>query len=278
MGVCASCCIKDSETERENTAKAYNDLVSRFNAEGGWEAAQYDLATPPLGKGLDGHHHHHHRNEEAALLSVGRHRRQRRHGYGAVENNERVVGTSNRTMAVGDGAEAGARKEESSSSSSNSSSSNSNIISSRNPGKGEGGGVPAMVGGGGGGVNASGTMAAAPPSPGMGPLMGTTNVEVVSTEYRMTGAHVIYILLLRFTGIPNPGWKVSRRFRQFVELHEKLTITYPGKLPSLPKKRMRSNTVDVAKKRQVHLQEYIRNVLAMDIQSALLYDFLGIPT
>ena len=121
MGACTSCCIKDSEAERENTAKAYNDLVSRFNAEGGWDAAQYDLATPSSGKGLGGHHHH--RNEEAALLSVERHQRQHRHGYGAVENNEREkAGTSNRNEV-----EAGEWVEESSSSSS--SRSNNNIIS-----------------------------------------------------------------------------------------------------------------------------------------------------
>ena len=78
--------------------------------------------------------------------------------------------------------------------------------------------------------------------------------------------------------IPNPGWEVSRRFRQFVELHDQLLQIYPSRLPELPKKRMRSNNSEVARKRQTKLRIYIEQLLKMDIKSPLLYDFLGIPT
>ena len=87
-----------------------------------------------------------------------------------------------------------------------------------------------------------------------------------------------YVLLLKFADIPNPGWEVSRRFRQFVELHDQLLQIYPSRLPELPKKRMRSNNSEVARKRQTKLRIYIEQLLKMDIKSPLLYDFLGIPT
>ena len=121
------------------------------------------------------------------------------------------------------------------------------------------------------------SQAGSPPSPGMG-LLGTTNVSLENIRYVLTGAHVKYVLLLKFSDIPNPGWEVSRRFRQFVELHEKLLKIYPSRLPELPKKRMRSNNSEVAKKRQIKLRIYIEQLLSMDIKSPLLYDFLGIPT
>ncbi len=121
------------------------------------------------------------------------------------------------------------------------------------------------------------SQAGSPPSPGMG-LLGTTNVSLENIRYVLTGAHVKYVLLLKFSDIPNPGWEVSRRFRQFVELHEQLLKIYPSRLPELPKKRMRSNNSEVAKKRQIKLRIYIEQLLSMDIKSPLLYDFLGIPT
>ena len=119
--------------------------------------------------------------------------------------------------------------------------------------------------------------AGSPPSPGMG-LLGTTNVKLEKIDYVLTGAHVKYVLLLKFADIPNPGWEVSRRFRQFVELHDQLLQIYPSRLPELPKKRMRSNNSEVARKRQTKLRIYIEQLLKMDIKSPLLYDFLGIPT
>ena len=63
----------------------------------------------------------------------------------------------------------------------------------------------------------------------------------------------------KFADIPNPGWEVSRRFRQFVELHDQLLQIYPSRLPELPKKRMRSNNSEVARKRQTKLRIYMHS-------------------
>jgi hypothetical protein len=99
-------------------------------------------------------------------------------------------------------------------------------------------------------------------------------------QYRMTNSHIVYVLHLKFRGIPNPGWTITKRYRQFSELHLKLTKIYAGKryrkLPQLPGKQLFSNQ-RLAQERQVKLGTYVRTLLAMELQSPFVADFLGIP-
>ena len=109
----------------------------------------------------------------------------------------------------------------------------------------------------------------------------TNSVMLYDIQYRMTNSHVVYVLHLKFRGIPNPGWTITKRYRQFSELHVKLTKLYVGKrfrkLPPLPAKQLFSNQ-RLAQERQVKLGTYVRTLLAMELQSPLVADFLGIPS
>ena len=120
-------------------------------------------------------------------------------------------------------------------------------------------------------------------SPPSSPLVeddGTTSVMLYDIQFRMTDSHVVYVLQLKFKGIPNPGWTITKRYRQFADLHKKLTRTYRGanfrKLPKLPGKQLFSNQ-RLAQERQAKLGTYIRYLLAMDLRSNALAKFLGIP-
>lgn len=108
----------------------------------------------------------------------------------------------------------------------------------------------------------------------------TTSVMLYDIQFRMTDSHVVYVLQLKFKGIPNPGWTITKRYRQFADLHAKLTRTYRGgnfrKLPKLPGKQLFSNQ-RLAQERQAKLGTYIRYLLAMDLKSNALAKFLGIP-
>jgi len=108
----------------------------------------------------------------------------------------------------------------------------------------------------------------------------TNSVMLYDIQYRMTNSHVVYVLHLKFRGIPNPGWTITKRFRQFNELHGRLQRTYVGqkfrKLPKLPPKQLFNNQ-KIARARQVTLGTYVRTLLAMELQSPYVADFLGIP-
>lgn len=108
----------------------------------------------------------------------------------------------------------------------------------------------------------------------------TTSVMLYDIQFRMTDSHVVYVLQLKFKGIPNPGWTITKRYRQFADLHAKLMRTYRGgnfrKLPKLPGKQLFSNQ-RLAQERQAKLGTYIRYLLAMDLRSNALAKFLGIP-
>ena len=108
----------------------------------------------------------------------------------------------------------------------------------------------------------------------------TNSVMLYDIQYRMTNSHIVYVLHLKFRGIPNPGWTITKRYRQFSELHLKLTKIYIGtryrKLPQLPGKQLFSNQ-RLAQERQVKLGTYVRTLLAMELQSPFVADFLGIP-
>ena len=77
-------------------------------------------------------------------------------------------------------------------------------------------------------------------SPPSSPLVeddGTTSVMLYDIQFRMTDSHVVYVLQLKFKGIPNPGWTITKRYRQFADLHKKLTRTcrepkLPGSCPN----------------------------------------------
>ena len=239
MGVCASCCVKDSAQERADTAQAYKDLVTRFNSSFDTTAdSVYDLATPASKNPNQAS------NEKKGLL---------RHS-GSSDNLRQTGGHG--ISPNGYGAVAGASGEGQQPPPTERTKPNRRQVNTAE-----------NIG-----------LLGSPASPGMG-LMGTTNVTLVSIEYRISDKCVKYVMLLKFSEIPNPGWTVTRRFRQFVELHEAVQQTYPGTLPELPKKRLTKNkSSEVAKKRSAKLKKYVESLLQMDIRSPLLYDFLGIPT
>jgi hypothetical protein len=109
----------------------------------------------------------------------------------------------------------------------------------------------------------------------------TNSVMLYDIQYRMTNSHVVYVLHLKFRGIPNPGWSITKRYRQFSNLHKMLLKRYKGdhfrKLPAFPSKQFFSNQ-RLAQERQVKLGTYIRTLLAMELQSPQVADFLGIPS
>ena len=109
----------------------------------------------------------------------------------------------------------------------------------------------------------------------------TNSVMLYDIQYRMTNSHVVYVLHLKFRGIPNPGWSITKRYRQFSNLHTHLMKRFAGKkfrkLPDLPGKQLFSNQ-RLAQERQVKLGTYVRTLLAMELQSPQVADFLGIPT
>ena len=108
----------------------------------------------------------------------------------------------------------------------------------------------------------------------------TNSVMLYDIQYRMTNSHVVYVLHLKFRGIPNPGWSITKRYRQFSNLHSNLMKRFAGKnfrkLPDLPGKQLFSNQ-RLAQERQVKLGTYVRTLLAMELQSPQVADFLGIP-
>ena len=108
----------------------------------------------------------------------------------------------------------------------------------------------------------------------------TNSVMLYDIQYRMTDSHIVYVLHLKFRGIPNPGWTITKRYRQFSNLHASLLRKYIAnkfrKLPQLPGKQLFSNQ-RLAQERQVKLGTYVRTLLAMELQSAQVADFLGIP-
>ncbi len=220
MGTCFTCCVKDSEQEKLDTASAYHDLVRKFN-NSGHNTGEQQWHTATFDDNIN--------NSDTHSRTRGRQYREQKRSLINSDNNNGGYGT--------------------------------NILSDDNLHHKD-----LLL-----------SQAGSPPSPGFG-ILGTTNVKLEKVTYLLTGAHVKYVLLLKFADIPNPGWEVSRRFRQFVELHDQLSKIYPSRLPELPKKRMRSNNSEVARKRQTKLRIYIEQLLKMDIKSPLLYDFLGIPT